>query len=181
MLTLIELARRGNAQGLSLADIFRPSNMIVLSRGRGCDLWQLTPLGKIVHRRRGVYRTARQIILQLDIIPSNSIIISNQLRGPTFREQTRIDFPQALFKASQPDKDDTNIYESEVCYDREDVDDQLLSEFQVLEVDSIEAGLSAAADSEEESIDSRDVVKTSEDCESHQRAANDVDVWNNAA
>ena len=114
-----------------------------------------------------------QTILQLDIIPN---VLSGFLRWSTLCQKTRVDFAEAFLEVSQPDKDDTNVDESEVGDDRKDIDDQLLSKLQVLDVDCIEAGLSAAADSKEESIDGRNVAETSEDCECDQGAANNVNV-----
>jgi hypothetical protein len=160
---LIEFPRRGNAQSLSCPDIIRPSDVLVLFWVRRCHLWQFALLGKVGHGYRGPGRTVRQVILQLDIIPS---ILFDWLRWPTLLQEPRIDFPEAFFKVSQPDNDDADVDESEVGDDGEDVDDQLLSEFQVLDVDGVQPTLSTAADSEEESIDSGDVVKTGEDCES---------------
>ena len=113
-----------------------------------------------------------QAILQLDVIP---IVILDWLRWSTFCQKTRIDLPQAFLKVSQPDKDNANIDKSEIGDDGEDVNDQLLSQLQLLDVDRVQSAFSTAADSEEESIDRRNIVKTSEYRESHERTPNDVE------
>lgn len=115
----------------------------------------------------------RQLILQLDIVLG---ILLGWLRRSTLVEKARIDFPQALFEVSQPDNDDTDVDEREVGDDRENVDDELLSQLQVLDVDGIQPRLGAAAHSKEEGIDRSDVAKTGQDGEGQQGAANNVDV-----
>jgi hypothetical protein len=140
---------------------------------RRCNLSQLTLIGRVIHgRRRGPGRTLLQAILQLDMIPS---ILFNRFRRSALCQKARIDLPQAFLEVSQPDKDDTNIDESKIGDNRENVNDQLLSEFQFLHVDGIQPTFSTAADSEEESVDRRNIVKTSEYRESHERTPNDVE------
>jgi len=114
----------------------------------------------------------RQSILQLDTVHS---VPFDRLRWSTLVQKARVDSPQAFFEKPQPDNDDSNVDEGEVGDDGEDVDDQLLSKFQVLDIDGVQPALSTATDSEEKGINCRNVVKTREYRKGDQGTAENVE------